>query len=333
MVVSVAGEGDGSAAEFTQLGAVYTATAVAARLGVAVETLRTWDRRYGVGPTGPGGRGAGGRRRYGEGDIGRLLAMRRLVAGGTPTGEAARRALAEPVPAQPAASAETITGAPGVGSPSSVAARRGLLHAASALDVEAVRRTLSGQVRAGGVQRCWDELLVPVLVELGVRWEATGEGVEVEHLLSQVAGTVLRSVVTAAAAQPGQPGAGRGSPVEAPILLAAVDGEQHVLAVDALAALLAEQGYPALTLGASTPAAALSEAVRRIRPAGVFLWARVHRPAVTSAAAQMASWQPARARRPLRIAVGGQGWSRMTLPAAVRRPATLSEAGSVLTDL
>ena len=338
MVVSVAGERDESTAGLAEPGAVYTATAVAARLGVAVETLRTWDRRYGVGPTGPGGRGAGGRRRYGEGDVGRLLAMRRLVAGGTPTAEAARRALAEPAPAPaaapagPPAPAEPVTGAPEGGAPSGVAARRGLVHAASALDVEAVRATLTGQVAAAGVQRCWDELVVPVLAELGSRWEATGEGVEVEHLLSQVTTTVLQSVVTAAAATAGDAGAGRGSPVAPPILLAAVDGEQHVLALDALAALLAEQGHLTLTLGASTPADALGQAVRRIQPAGVFMWARVHRPAMSSAAAQMAGWQLGRGRRPLRIAVGGQGWNVMELPAAVRRPATLAEAGAVLTD-
>src|ERR1700710_2653886 len=68
---------------------VYTASAVAARLGVAVETLRTWDRRYGLGP---GTRGPGGRRRYGEEDLARLLVMRRLVTSGMPTSEAARRA-------------------------------------------------------------------------------------------------------------------------------------------------------------------------------------------------------------------------------------------------
>src|ERR1700712_1912352 len=69
---------------------VYTASAVAARLGVAVETLRTWDRRYGLGP---GTRGPGGRRRYGEEDLARLLVMRRLVTSGMPTSEAARRAV------------------------------------------------------------------------------------------------------------------------------------------------------------------------------------------------------------------------------------------------
>jgi len=318
---------------------VYTATAVAARLGVAVETLRTWDRRYGVGPSGAGGRGAGGRRRYGEADVKRLLTMRRLVAGGTPTAQAARAAraalaaLAEPAPVRTADAGNPASGGAGGPATVSVAARRGLLHAATVLDVEAVRRSVTDQVAAAGVQRCWDELLVPVLVELGSRWEATGEGVEVEHLLSQVASSVLQSVVTAGAAHPRQAGSSRGSAVQPPILLAAVDGEQHVLALEALAALLAEHDHPTLILGASTPVDALGKAVQRIHPAGVFLWAQAHRPAVTLAAAQMGGWQSARARRPLRIAVGGAGWDRVELSAVVRRPASLAEAAAVLTDL
>ena len=333
MVVGVTGEADGPPAPLFEPGAVYTATAVAARLGVAVETLRTWDRRYGVGPSGVGGRGAGGRRRYGEADVKRLLTMRRLVAGGTPTAEAARAAQAEPAPVRTADAGNRAPGGAGDPPTVSVAARRGLLHAATVLDVEAVRRSVTDQVAVAGVQRCWDELLVPVLVELGSRWEATGEGVEVEHLLSQVASSVLQSVVSAGAAQPGQAGSSRGSAVQPPILLAAVDGEQHVLALEALAALLAEQDHPTLILGASTPADALGKAVQRIHPAGVFLWAQAHRPAVNLAAAQMGGWQSARARRLLRIAVGGAGWDRVELSALVRRPATLAEAAAVLTEL
>ncbi len=312
-------------------GAVYTATAVAARLGVAVETLRTWDRRYGVGPSGPGGRGAGGRRRYGEADVNRLLTMRRLVAGGAPTAEAARAALAES--ARVSGNGNPAPGAEGGGPAISVAARQGLLRVVTVLDVEAVRRSLTEQVAVAGVQRCWDELLVPILVELGSRWETTGEGVEVEHLLSQVASSVLQSVVIASAVSPGQAGSGKGSAVRPPIVLAAVDGEQHVLVLDALAAMLAEQGHPTLTLGASTPAEALERAVRRLHPGGVFLWARVYRSGLAAAAARLAGLAPERARRPVRFVVGGEGWDGVELSAGVRRTVTLAEAAAVLTEV
>ncbi len=38
----------------------------------------------------------------------------------------------------------------------------------------------------------WDDVLCPVLVAIGERWAATGEGVEVEHLLAETAIGVLR---------------------------------------------------------------------------------------------------------------------------------------------
>ena len=73
---------------------VYTASAVAARLGVAVETLRTWDRRYGLGP---GTRGPGGRRRYGEEDLARTVVCRRCGRVGYVRAEAGFSGVAGPV--------------------------------------------------------------------------------------------------------------------------------------------------------------------------------------------------------------------------------------------
>ncbi|MES9609103.1 MerR family transcriptional regulator, partial [Actinomadura sp. NPDC000929] len=53
--------------------------AVARRLGLAAATLRTWDRRYGIGPS---GRSPGGHRRYTPADVARLEAMQRLILAG-----------------------------------------------------------------------------------------------------------------------------------------------------------------------------------------------------------------------------------------------------------
>jgi DNA-binding transcriptional MerR regulator len=64
--------------------------AVARRLGVAPATLRTWDRRYGLGPS---GRTAGSHRRYTPEDVARLLVMRRLTLEGVAPVDAARAAL------------------------------------------------------------------------------------------------------------------------------------------------------------------------------------------------------------------------------------------------
>ena len=64
--------------------------AVARRLGVAPATLRTWDRRYGLGPS---EHSAGAHRRYSATDVERLLVMRRLTLDGVaPVGVRADRA-------------------------------------------------------------------------------------------------------------------------------------------------------------------------------------------------------------------------------------------------
>ena len=75
--------------------------AVARRLGVAPATLRTWDRRYGLGPS---EHSAGAHRRYSAVDVERLLVMRRLTLDGVAPAESARIALATDVTAgRPAA--------------------------------------------------------------------------------------------------------------------------------------------------------------------------------------------------------------------------------------
>jgi DNA-binding transcriptional MerR regulator len=71
-----------------------TVAAVARRLGVAPPTLRTWDRRYGLGPS---AHTAGAHRRYSPGDVARLMVMRRLTLEGVSPADAAKIAIATPV--------------------------------------------------------------------------------------------------------------------------------------------------------------------------------------------------------------------------------------------
>lgn len=70
---------------------MLTVAAVARRLGVAPSTLRTWDRRYGLGPS---AHTAGSHRRYSASDLARLVVMRRLTGEGVPPAEAAQIAKA-----------------------------------------------------------------------------------------------------------------------------------------------------------------------------------------------------------------------------------------------
>ena len=73
-------------------GELSVSVAVAARrLGVAPATLRTWDRRYGLGPS---QRDGGTHRRYSHVDLARLDYMSALVRAGNSPAQAAAAALA-----------------------------------------------------------------------------------------------------------------------------------------------------------------------------------------------------------------------------------------------
>ena len=73
---------------------VFTVSGAARRLGIPAGTLRTWERRHGIGPS---ARSPGGHRRYTSSDLARLRAMRALVETGIPPAEAAAlAALAAP---------------------------------------------------------------------------------------------------------------------------------------------------------------------------------------------------------------------------------------------
>ncbi|MFF2786352.1 MerR family transcriptional regulator, partial [Streptomyces sp. NPDC058049] len=69
----------GEAAEPGEAAHGVTTGAVARRLGVAPTTLRSWDRRYGIGPA---AREDGRHRRWTSGDIAVLQEMCRLTASG-----------------------------------------------------------------------------------------------------------------------------------------------------------------------------------------------------------------------------------------------------------
>lgn len=287
-----------------------TAGAVAQRLGVAVTTLRTWHQRYGLGPT---GHQPGRHRRYTEADLARLEVMRRLTTAGLPPAEAARRAVSlntsgdEPV---------VHSGRDGggwaipVGRAGPVA--RGLARAALRLDAARVRALVDEAVHSAGVPDAWDRVLRPVLVGVGSRYAATGRLVEVEHLLS-----VCVSAAFAAVPRPD------GGP--AAILLACADEEQHTLALEALAAALAECGVPTRMLGARVPVRALLDAVARTGPDAVVIWAQIPETGDTAILEALLSLR----RPPSRILAAGQGWTH-PLPPSVTAPASLRAAVDLL---
>jgi MerR family transcriptional regulator, light-induced transcriptional regulator len=307
----------------------YGIGALARRLGIAPATLRDWERRYGIGP---GGRTAGGHRRYRPDDIARIERMRRLILDGVPPGEAARAALsAEPGPEftpQAAGIAPEVAGAASAAGPELAGAgravrgaggrslplpgrlpqARGLARAALALDAPAMAGALGRYLTERGVVATWEDLAVPVLAAIGERNAATGSCVDAEHLLSA-------QLLTALAVR-ARPREARNSRT---ILLACADDAQHSLPLYALAAALAERHVETRLLGPRTPPQALADAVSRTGPAAVFVWSQT---AATGDPAQVAGLP--RQRPPLRLFLAGPGWAGV--PSGTRTVLTLPEA-------
>lgn len=301
-------------------GPALSVAAVARRLGVAPATLRTWDRRYGIGPS---SHNAGSHRRYAPADVRRLERMHRLTLDGVPPAEAARVAMTDPEEPreEPPSSADRHPppgGGRAVPIPGAEPGVRGLARAAMSLDAPATTRLVRDHLEKYGAISTWDQLLVPVLVGIGERWQATGVGVEVEHLLSESVLAALHSARRAAGISPLGTNA-------RPVLLAGAPEEQHTLPIHILSGALLERGVASRLLGARVPQEALADAVRRSGACSVFLWA--HRPEVIGPDTfdRIPPTRP-----PTGVVVGGPGWLG-DLPNDVRRVHSLAEAVEVLT--
>ncbi|WP_309029749.1 MerR family transcriptional regulator [Streptomyces alfalfae] len=291
--------------------------ALARRLGVSPTTLRTWDRRYGLGPA---RREPGHHRRWSERDVAMVEEMGRLTAAGVPPAEAAHAALkltgeepSAPVP-RPRRARRTRPSAPEM----FVRQRKGLARAATRLDASAVQELLTTAVERHGLVDAWQEVITPTLHAVGRKWEEAGDRyVEVEHLLSWHVSRTLHRCATA----PVAPSAA------APLILACVPGEQHSLPLEALSAALGELGVPQRMFGAAVPVEAVSAAARRTGPPVVFLWSQSRSTASVPLARHLADlrWGVRGARgRPV-VMLGGPGWAGPAVRGTLR-PASLREA-------
>jgi len=312
--------------------------AVARQLGVAPATLRTWDRRYGIGPS---GHTTGRHRRYAPADIARLELMQRaLLRGATPAeaAEYAMRAAATPtttdaddafasagvmlprqlLPLPTRAAGPEPRGTHAVrtggrtlrlagGSPRA----RGLGRAALAMDAIAAQQLITDAIAEQGVAAVWNNVIRPVFAAVAARWEHSGEYVEVEHLIQEctLAAMIGATPLVTAPRNP------------RPVLLCCVPDERHSLPLYVLRAALAGKGIGTQLLGAALPTDALAAAVRRTAPAAVALWAHLPRYAWAAVFDHIP-----KSRQPVRLFACGPGWFATELPSRVERLDDLSTA-------
>lgn len=263
---------------------LLSVAAVARRLGIAPATLRTWDRRYGLGPS---SHEAGTHRRYCPLDVARLMLMRRLISSGVAPCEAAVQARVhkgkniKPVIDLDFESRDDLV--------------KALYKAAHNFDKAFIESELRKELAHYGTDSTWSNVVAPVLILVGKSWEETGVGIEVEHLLTQILKGIFRDAVN----EIKNPHNAR------PVLLAAVGEEVHSLALHALAAALAERRIQTHFLGARTPLVALSAMINRSAPPAVFLWAQLQENALPEFFRDLPAVRPAP-----RIVLGGAGWNR-----------------------
>jgi MerR family transcriptional regulator, light-induced transcriptional regulator len=220
---------------------------VARRTGVAVPTLRAWERRYGL--LSPD-RTEGGHRLYGELDIQRVRAMVRLLDDGWSAAAAAREVLREPARVTP------LRPISGEGDAASDLATR-LEAAIDAFDGPAADGVVDDVFARLQIPRAIDEVLLPVLRTIGDGWQDDPRVIAREHFATNTLRPrlqrLLRSSATATSART--------------LVAAAPEHEEHDLGLLAAAAVAADSGgWRVHYLGARTPSSALERACAELQP-------------------------------------------------------------------
>ena len=269
-----------------------TVAAVARQIGVAPATLRTWDRRYGLGPS---EHNDGEHRRYCPADVAKLMTMRRLIVAGVAPADAAEQARnfkgvikVKKIVKEFEVREEVVDA---------------LYKALQSFDRAFIEETLAHEIAEYGVEGAWSDVIVPTLFLIGQDWETEQKGIEVEHLFSEILKRTMHNRVVELK-----------KPLNSrPVLLAAVGEELHSLPVYALAAALCDRNIQTYVLGARTPLAALSAMISRCGPPAIFLWAQLPKNAESKYWQEMPSIRPAP-----RIVVGGPGWDSVECSEVIR---------------
>lgn len=243
---------------------------LARRTGVPVDTLRAWERRYGVlRPT----RTDGGQRRYGDEDVERVLWLAARVAEGQRISDAVAYLQA----------LETEDDAPGAAAPGPTSALASRLAAAARQgDGPRVEIELDRTFAALPLVQAMELVVFPALAELGRRWADGEEVVVAEHLLSTATDRRLAARLSAARRPRGPIG-----------IVACPSGERHSVGALCLSVLMAQDGWRVSFLGADTPLAE-ADTVAQARRARACVAVCTYPGSAAAAAAEIAELANAR---------------------------------------
>lgn len=245
------------------------------RTGVNADTLRAWERRYGL--LSPA-RTDGGFRMYSGEDEALVRAMRTLIESGVSAGEAARlaRSDARPEPPPPGRSLD--------------GADRRLREALERFDEAEANAVLDSAIAALSTDALATTVVLPVLEEMGGRWERGDATVGQEHFATNVVRGRLVGLAR-------NWGAGRGPMA----ILACPPGELHDIGLILFGLALRERGWRIAYLGANTPVGTVADAARRLRPNAIVL------AALTAKPFRSASSETAALAKDARVLLAGKG--------------------------
>jgi len=272
-----------------------TVAAVARRLGVAPATLRTWDRRYGLGPT---EHNAGDHRRYSREDLARLTYMRRLVIAGVTPFDAAKRALSQTPQISPVLIEQDRM------------IREDLIEvlwrATQSFDDLYIETVIRKELNGSGVVTTWEQVLIPLLALAGDDLEQSEKNrntlIAAEHFIVDIVRRMfieqqlkLKEAIN-----------------DRPVLLASVSRERHTLPLSLAAAALAEKKIRCQSLGAEAPVEVIAEVFRKVAPPAIFVWAQIPENVDDNFIEKLPVLRPAP-----RIVLAGPGWLGRDIPKTV----------------
>ncbi|MDC0920363.1 MerR family transcriptional regulator [Candidatus Thioglobus sp.] len=209
--------------------------------GIARDTLRIWERRYGFPkPI----RNDKGERIYSEGQLRRLQCIRRLLDQGFRPGKVV--ALND--------TALELLEANLYPSSSISDSIEGLLNILQTSDANALEEALSKVYQQQDMQTFITQTITPLLQTVGERWAKGQLQIFEEKMLSEVLTRFLNNKISSSQKISTKPC----------VLLATLPGEEHTLGLLMLSALLSDRGFNVINLGGEVPMDQIILAVDRL---------------------------------------------------------------------
>lgn len=231
---------------------------VSQRTGLSPDVLRIWERRYGVVKP---GRSATGRRLYSDSDVEHLLLLRRATLGGRSISQVAvlgqeeLRVLVETDEVAASRSprvAEDRRRRAGSRNHRAAELRAACIAATKALDTDGLEKTLSIASLEMTPAAVVNEVVVPLMHEIGSLWRDGHLRVAHEHMASAVVRTFLGNHISRTPL-----------PDSAPTLIAgAPAGHNHEFGALVVVATASAAGWRSLYLGSNLPAAEFASVAR-----------------------------------------------------------------------